>query len=107
MAPSGSRPTAAIVVTIICLTISGVLITRAAITSALHNAELLINDALTEIDQPTATDALALKWSQIAEDFADDEFELLRRADRMMAGVEAKVLREWQDMPYDHEIWGL
>ena len=51
--------------------------------------------------------ALALKWAQIREDFAPDEFELLRRIDRQMAGVEAAVIRDWQDRPYDHEREGL
>lgn len=92
-----------------CLVASAWLLVRAAIHNAMHAAKKVINDAIQSIDQPypTTADALAHKWAEIREDFADDEFELLRRADRMMAGVEERVLREWQDMPYDHEIWGL
>ena len=56
---------------------------------------------------PTHADALALKWAQIAEDFAPDEFELLRRIDRQMAATEERVLDEWADLPYDHEREGL
>ena len=83
-----------------CLVASTWLIVKAAIHGAMRDAQKVIDDAREMTD-------LAHAWAEIREDFADDEFELLRDVDEQMAGVEEKVLREWQDMPYDHEIWGL
>jgi hypothetical protein len=70
-----------------CLVASAWLIVRAAIHSTQRN--------------------LDHAWAEIAEDFSRDEYKLLRRADRMMAPVESKVLREWTGRPYDHEREGL
>ena len=73
---------------------------------AITNASNTITSALAELDQPT-NDRTLREWVRIQAEYSPDEFELLRRADRMMAGVEAAVIRDWQDMPYDHETGGL
>ena len=71
---------------------------------AITRAQQTFTDAIADLHPyPTEADALALKWAHIAEDFTPDEFELLRRADRQMAGVEAAVIRDWQRLPYDQE----
>lgn len=88
----------------ICITIAIVAI--CALAALILWAAMHMPDTQPAEIYPTTADTLALKWAEIAEDFAPDEFELLRRADRMMAGAEAKVLREWQDMPYDIDADG-
>ena len=85
----------------ICITV--------AIASICNLAAVLVWAAFksAKSEPEPSIDDLALKWAQIAEDFAPEEFELLRRIDRQMAGAEDRVTREWQDMPYDHEREGL
>ena len=85
----------------ICITV--------AIASICNLAAVLVWAAFksAKSEPEPSIDDLALKWAQIAEDFAPEEFELLRRIDRQMAGAEGRIVREWQDMPYDHEREGL
>ena len=46
-------------------------------------------------------------WHEIREDFSDSEYDLLADLDAQLRTVERAVIKEWRDMPYNHETQGL